>query len=312
MKSLNIAVIGECMVELQKKENGLEQTFGGDTLNTALYLSRLTKNKGVNVSYITALGTDPFSLDMLEKWKVEGINTDLVTQLDNKQPGLYYIEPDDTGERSFHYWRNDAAAKYLFDQKKTAALLDLLFSFDAIYLSGISIAILTDNGRHVLLAFLEQYKAQGGKVLFDNNYRPKLWNDQSEATSWYLKILALTDTAILTFEDEQALYGDDHLEQCIERTSKSGVNELIIKRGSKDCLVVQNDQANYVSPFPVEKEKIIDTTAAGDSFSAGFLAKRFCGGNALEAAYAGHVVAGTVIQYKGAIIPSDVMPDLSL
>ncbi|MBB1314404.1 MULTISPECIES: sugar kinase [Aliivibrio] len=312
MKSVNIAVIGECMVELQKKESELKQTFGGDTLNTALYLSRLTQEKGINVSYVTALGNDPFSIDMLEKWQAEGINTDLVTQFDDKQPGLYYIETDDIGERSFYYWRSDAAAKYLFDQENTAPILDRLFSFDAIYLSGISIAILTDNGRHVLLSFLEQYKVQGGKILFDNNYRPKLWNQQSEAVSWYLKILALADTALLTFEDEQALYGDEHLEQCIERTSKAGVSELIIKRGSKDCLVVQNNQANYVAPYPVEKDKIIDTTAAGDSFSAGFLAKRFCGGNALEAAYAGHVVAGTVIQYKGAIIPSNAMPDLSL
>ncbi|OEF11953.1 sugar kinase [Aliivibrio logei] len=312
MKSVNIAVIGECMVELQKKESELKQTFGGDTLNTALYLSRLTQEKGINVSYVTALGNDPFSIDMLEKWQAEGINTDLVTQFDDKQPGLYYIETDDIGERSFYYWRSDAAAKYLFDQENTAPILERLFSFDAIYLSGISIAILTDNGRHVLLSFLEQYKVQGGKILFDNNYRPKLWNQQSEAVSWYLKILALADTALLTFEDEQALYGDEHLEQCIERTSKAGVSELIIKRGSKDCLVVQNNQANYVAPYPVEKDKIIDTTAAGDSFSAGFLAKRFCGGNALEAAYAGHVVAGTVIQYKGAIIPSNAMPDLSL
>lgn len=312
MKSVNIAVIGECMVELQKKESELKQTFGGDTLNTALYLSRLTQEKGINVSYVTALGNDPFSIDMLEKWQAEGINTDLVTQFNDKQPGLYYIETDDIGERSFYYWRSDAAAKYLFDQENTAPILERLFSFDAIYLSGISIAILTDNGRHVLLSFLEQYKVQGGKILFDNNYRPKLWNQQSEAVSWYLKILALADTALLTFEDEQALYGDEHLEQCIERTSKAGVSELIIKRGSKDCLVVQNNQANYVAPYPVEKDKIIDTTAAGDSFSAGFLAKRFCGGNALEAAYAGHVVAGTVIQYKGAIIPSNAMPDLSL
>lgn len=312
MKSLNIAIIGECMVELQKKDNGLEQTFGGDTLNTALYLSRLTQDKNINVNYVTALGTDPFSTDMLERWQSEGINTDLVVLLEDKQPGLYYIETDDTGERSFHYWRNDAAAKYLFDQKNTASLLDNLYSFDAIYLSGISVAILTDNGRQVLLGFLKQYKAQGGKIIFDNNYRPKLWNNQSVAVSHYLKVLALTDTALLTFEDEQALYGDEYLEQCIERTSKSGVNELIIKRGSKDCLVVQNDQANYVAPYPVEKEKIIDTTAAGDSFSAGFLAKRLCNGNALEAAYAGHVVAGTVIQYKGAIIPSNAMPDLSL
>ncbi len=85
-------------------------------------------------------------------------------------------------------------------------------------------------------------------------------------------MLSYTDTALLTFEDEQALFGDMFVEQCIERTSEAGVSEIAIKRGAKDCLVIVNDQANYVAPKPVDN--IIDTTAAGDSFSAGYLAKR--------------------------------------
>ncbi|MEZ9794848.1 sugar kinase, partial [Vibrio splendidus] len=231
MKSLNIAVIGECMVELQKKQDGLKQSFGGDTLNTALYLSRLTKEQDINTSYVTALGTDPFSTDMLKNWQAEGIDTSLIAQLDHKQPGLYYIETDETGERSFHYWRSDAAAKFMFDQEDTPALLDKLFSFDAVYLSGITLAILTENGRTQLFNFLDKFKAQGGQVFFDNNYRPKLWESQQEAISWYLKMLKYTDTALLTFDDEQELYGDESIEQCITRTSESGVKEIVIKRG---------------------------------------------------------------------------------
>lgn len=310
MKSLNIAVIGECMVELQKKQDGLKQSFGGDTLNTALYLSRLTKEQDINTSYVTALGTDPFSTDMLKNWQAEGIDTSLIAQLDHKQPGLYYIETDETGERSFHYWRSDAAAKFIFDQEDTPALLDKLFSFDAVYLSGITLAILTENGRTQLFNFLDKFKAQGGQVFFDNNYRPKLWESQQEAISWYLKMLKYTDTALLTFDDEQELYGDESIEQCITRTSESGVKEIVIKRGAKDCLVVESQSAQYVAPNPVDN--IVDTTAAGDSFSAGFLAKRLSGGSARDAAFAGHIVAGTVIQHPGAIIPLEATPDLSL
>ncbi|MGF1765720.1 sugar kinase [Aliivibrio kagoshimensis] len=310
MKPLNIAVIGECMVELQKKHDGLSQRFGGDTLNTAVYLSRLAKDHGINTSYVTALGADPFSTDMLEKWQAEGIDTSLVVQIDHKQPGLYYIETDETGERSFHYWRSDAAAKFMFDQQDTPALLDKLFSYDAVYLSGITLAILTVNGRTQLFNFLAKFKAQGGQVFFDNNYRPKLWENQQEAISWYMRMLNYTDTALLTFDDEQELYGDESIEQCIARTSDSGVREIIIKRGAKDCLVVERQSAQYVAPNPVDN--IVDTTAAGDSFSAGFLAKRLSGGNARDAAFSGHLVAGTVIQHPGAIIPVDITPDLSL
>lgn len=310
MKNINIAVIGECMVELQNKDGQIQQTFGGDTLNTALYLSRLTKEHGVKTSYVTALGHDPFSKEMLAAWQQEGIDTSLVLKVDDKQPGIYYIETDDTGERYFHYWRNEAAAKFLFEQSDSPALVDKLYAYDAIYLSGITLAILTEEGKEQLFGFLTRFKAQGGKVIFDNNYRPKLWQSSLSAMSWYLKILQLTDIALLTFDDEQLLFGDENLEQCIERTSSAGVEEIIIKRGSKDCLVISDGDAEYVAPNKVAN--VVDTTAAGDSFSAGFLAKRLTGGNAVDAAYSGHCMAGAVIQHKGAIIPRDVMPDLPL
>ena len=310
MKSLNIAFIGECMIELQKKQQQLQQTFGGDTLNTALYLSRLTKEHNINTSYVTALGQDSFSEDMLNNWQTEGINTDLVMRLKHKQPGLYYIDTDTSGERSFHYWRNDAAAKYLFDQPESDALISKLLAFDAIYLSGITLAILTENGRQVLYRLLAQYKKQGGQIIFDNNYRPKLWDNRSEAISCYSQMLKFTDIALLTFDDEQQLYGDTSVEQCIKRTSDAGVKEIIIKQGSQDCIVIEDASTHYITPLSVTN--VVDTTAAGDSFSAGFLAKRFTGGNAQQAAFFGHCVAGTVIQHQGAIIPVDEMPKLSI
>lgn len=308
MNKFNIAVIGECMVELQKKEGELKQAFGGDTLNTALYLSRLTEGHDVNVSYVSALGIDPFSVEMLDMWKSEGINTDLVLNIQDKTPGIYYIETDDTGERYFHYWRSASAAKYIFDQPESDALIEKLFDNDALYMSGITLAILTEAGREKLLTFLEAFKAKGGKVIFDNNYRPKLWQSAQEAQSWYLKVLKFTDIALLTFDDDQLLFGDVEVGQCIERTSALGVSEIIIKRGGDACLVVEGDEQNYVAANKIDN--VVDTTAAGDSFSAGFLAKRFTGGTAQEAAFTGHCVAGTVIQYKGAIIPKDVMPAL--
>ena len=50
-----VACIGECMVELKQADGGLfSRGYGGDTLNTAVYLARL----GVGVDYITALGDD--------------------------------------------------------------------------------------------------------------------------------------------------------------------------------------------------------------------------------------------------------------
>ncbi|SEF64818.1 sugar kinase [Vibrio hangzhouensis] len=308
MNQYKIAVIGECMVELQRNGELLKQSFGGDTLNTALYLSRLTQNHDVHVSYVTALGNDPFSDEMIDTWTQEGIDTSLILRLSDKMPGLYHIETDETGERTFFYWRNDAAAKFVLDQSESTKLLEELLTYNAVYLSGITLAILTDNGRDKLFSFLKAFKDRGGNVFFDNNFRPKLWESRELAINTYRAMLSYTDTALLTFEDEQALFGDMFVEQCIERTSQAGVSEIAIKRGAKDCLIVTGSKASYVPPKPVNK--VIDTTAAGDSFSAGYLAKRLTGGSALEAAAAGHKVAGAVIQHRGAIIPRIETPTL--
>ncbi|WP_394248572.1 sugar kinase [Vibrio profundi] len=307
MKKTKIAIIGECMVELQHKNGTLQQSFGGDTLNTALYLSRLCKAQDIETTYVTALGEDPYSQAMLDAWQEEGIDTSLVHQVSGKQPGIYHIETDSMGERSFYYWRNEASAKFMFDQDNAHELLAKLEQFDAIYLSGITLAILTETSRNMLFKLLDSF---AGLVFFDNNYRPQLWQDRKDAQKVYLKMLSYTDTALLTFDDEEALYGDKDIEQCIARTKDAGVSEIIVKRGSKDCLVYEGGACSSVAANKVKN--VVDTTAAGDSFSAGFLAKRLSGGSGTQSAEAGHIVASTVIQHKGAIIPRDVMPDLYL
>lgn len=306
MTSKRIAIIGECMVELRSLGETLAKNFGGDTLNTALYLSRLSQDELLSTSYVTALGVDDFSVNMKAQWEKEGINTDFVLQIEDKQPGLYYIETDETGERTFYYWRNDAAAKYLFEQPQSEALINSLLSFDYLYLSGISLAILTEKSREQLFNMLEQAKRNGAKVIFDNNFRPKLWSSKEQALAAYHKMMSLTDIACLTFEDEQLLYGDTDVEQCIDRTQSAGVSEIVVKLGAEPCLIVTGQERISVAATKVDK--VVDTTAAGDSFSAGYLAKRLIGGTAEQAAQSGHKLAGTVIQYPGAVIPLDAMP----
>ncbi|MDF4604002.1 PfkB family carbohydrate kinase, partial [Vibrio parahaemolyticus] len=118
----------------------------------------------------------------------------------------------------------------------------------------------------------------------------------------------VTDMAFLTFDDEVMLWGDKHEDEAISRTKNFGVKEIIVKRGADDCFVVTQDQQHTVAALKVDA--VVDTTAAGDSFSAGYLAKRILGGDVAESALAGHKVAGTVIQHRGAIIPSQAMPTI--
>lgn len=309
MSKLNIALIGECMVELQEDGNGLRQSFGGDTLNTAVYLSRLWEGESdAKVSYVTALGTDYLSDQMIETWEAEKVDASLVQRLEDKLPGMYMVKVDETGERSFLYWRNDAAAKVWLDRADDA-LLETIIGYDVVYLSGISLAILSPASREKLYTLLADAKAKGAKVIFDNNYRPRLWESKEEAVEAYAKVYAVTHTALLTFDDEEVLYGDTAVEQAIERTKALGVEEIVIKQGAGNCLVV-NSEGEYSVPGTIVK-KVVDTTSAGDSFAAGYLAARLRGESVERAAKTGHIMAGTVIQHKGAIIPLAAMPEFT-
>lgn len=305
-----IAVIGECMIELSIKQDSTTRSFGGDTLNTSVYLSRLLKNKDFSIHYVTGLGTDPFSQEMLDSWQKEHISTDLVQRMSDKMPGLYSIVTDEQGERSFYYWRNDAAAKFWLKTAETAKIADQIAKYDYVYLSGISIAILDAESIIKLLDLLKQVKANGGKVIFDNNFRPRLWSSLDLARSVYSDILSFTDIAFLTLDDEDLLWGKLPYEQVIERTKKFGVSEVVIKRGSDSCIIDSVEGRFDVPANKIAKEDVIDTTAAGDSFSAGYLAARLSGKNPSQSASQGHLVAGTVIQYRGAIIPLDATPKL--
>ena len=307
--SKKIAVIGECMIELSQKGAEVSRGFGGDTLNTSVYIARQVAPEALTVNYVTALGTDSFSQQMLEAWQSEHIDTSLIQRMENRLPGLYYIETDDTGERTFYYWRNEAAAKFWLESEDAAAICEALSTFDYLYLSGISLAILSPTSREKLLSLLRECRANGGKVIFDNNYRPRLWSSREETQQVYQQMLQSTDIAFLTLDDEDALWGEKPVEDVIARTQAAGVSEVVIKRGAESCLVAITGEAVVEVPaVKLAKKKVIDTTAAGDSFSAGYLAVRLTGGTPEAAAQRGHLTASTVIQYRGAIIPREAMP----
>ena len=152
-----VACIGECMIELKQADDGLfSRGFGGDTLNTAVYLARL----GVGADYITALGDDPLSDEMIAGWAAEGVGTKRVVRLPGKLPGLYMIQTDDKGERRFFHWRDSAAARSLMDLPETPEILDALADYDIVYLSAITLSLYSAEGRARLFAALRRAREQ--------------------------------------------------------------------------------------------------------------------------------------------------------
>ena len=296
-----IALIGECMIELQHRADGsLQQSFGGDTLNAAVYLRR-ELGEPSTVDYVTALGDDSFSDAMCKHWAEEGLGLGMVQRLPGRLPGLYCIQTDANGERKFLYWRNEAAVRDCFTTPAAEPILAALPTYDVVYFSGITLAVLGEVGRARLLETLVETRKRAGKVVFDNNYRPRLWASVDAARAAYHAVLAEVDIALLTEDDERALFGYEDSEQVF--AAYPTIAEVVLKRGADACLIRWEDERFEVPALVVEK--VVDTTAAGDSFSAAYLASRLKGGSPQDAALAGHRLASRVIQVPGALIPRD-------
>jgi 2-dehydro-3-deoxygluconokinase len=304
-----VASIGECMIELRHRgETLLELAYGGDTLNFAVYLARLTRGRGVGVDYVTALGDDPYSDAMLALWQAEGIGCDLVARLPGRLPGLYTIRTDQRGERTFTYWRSATAARDMLRGERARNIPDRLAGHDLLYLSGITLSILDPAQRATLMALADAVRAHGGRVAFDSNFRPAGWPDRDEARSVFDQMLRRVDIALPTLDDDQALFGVKDAAECARRLHGLGVAEVVVKLGRLGCYLSSDGRTVDVPAEPVAR--VVDSTAAGDSFNAGYLSTRLAGLEPEAAAGHGNRIAARVIAHPGAIIPLAAMADL--
>ena len=296
-----VACVGECMVELVEQPDGsLTRGFGGDTLNTAIYLARL----GCAVDYVTALGDDPFSDAMLRAWRAEGVGTGLVVQVPGGLPGLYIVQTDAAGERRFSHWRDSAPARRLLALPDTGRICAALAGYDVVYLSGITLSLYPPADRERLFAALDAARAVGTRIAFDTNFRARGWPDRALGRAAYAAMLARADIAFAGLDDLTPLFGFDEA-AAWAFLRHSLVAETVLKLPSYACRAQADGAEAHVAPLPVAD--VVDTTAAGDSFAAGYLAARLAGRTVEHAAQAGHDLAGCVIQHRGAIIASHHM-----
>jgi len=298
-RTKRIISIGEVMIEMARGQDGrFSQACGGDTFNTAVYLAR----RGLPVAYATALGDDIYSDRIMALAAAEGIATDLIVRVPGRLPGLYLIETDTKGERTFHYWRDNAPARELFELPDWGRLAESIIGARIVYFSGITLSIYSNQGIGRFLALLELARKAGTKVVFDGNYRPRAWKGDLQRTrTVFMEALKRVDIALPTYDDEALLWGDTSPEATIERLQAFGIAEIAIKNGPNSALVASGGHKEFV-PVP-DVVVPVDTTAAGDSFNAGYMAARLANENPGDAAIAGHKLASEVIRHRGAIMP---------
>jgi 2-dehydro-3-deoxygluconokinase len=303
-----VASIGECMIELKQAQGSqpgdlYSRWFGGDTLNTSVYLARL----GVGVDYITALGDDPLSDEMIAGWREERVGTEKVARLKGKLPGIYLIATDAKGERRFFHWRDTAAARSLLDLPETEAMLQSLASYDVIYLSAVTLSIYHEAARARLLDALRQARARGARIAFDTNFRVRGWPDLEVARRIFRETFETSDIVLASTEDLLPLYPNESTDGLF---GKIPSNEVVLRLAEPKSLVRVGDATHAIAAAPLGAP-VVDTTAAGDSFSAAYIAARLAGAAPVDAARAGHRLAGVVVCHPGAIIPRSAMPAIA-
>jgi len=299
-----ITLMGECMVEFGSSTQPklYKQGFAGDVFNTAIYIKRCMGDNSA-VHFLSAIGQDSLSDEMLQLMYEESLDTHLVYRSNTAQMGLYLINVDEEGERSFTYWRDTSAAKQTIKLLADDGGYARIASSNMFFLSGISIAILSQADRVLLWHYLAELKANGTLIVFDPNYRPALWSSVEETKQAYNLAFELADIALPGVDDHMVLYGAKTSSDVANFLNQYDIKEYVIKNGSQGMHTFFNGIESQVAVEPVKN--VVDTTSAGDAFNGGYLSARMMGRTVVESAEFGAKLSACVIGHKGAIVDKD-------
>lgn len=290
--------IGEAMVEFATLGEGTyRRGFAGDTLNTCWHMAQLL---GVHaeVGYFTKVGVDRFSDELIAFIEASQIDARRIARDPERNLGLYVISLA-AAERHFSYWRDVSAARRLADDPEVLA--QALQDCGLVHVSGITLAVIGETGRRHLYAALADARRAGTVVSFDPNVRMRLWRDATELRAATEAMLGVVDIALPSFDDEAMVWGDADPQATLTRLERAGVGEIAVKNGPGDTVYsLAGARGQVPTPSVVT---IRDTTGAGDSFNAGYLAARLVGQDVHSSCGIGQRVAGEVIGHYGALAP---------
>ena len=288
---------------LENNSSNMTINFGGDTYNSAVYFSRLTNDK-TNTFYSTALGKDNFSKKMISRFKNENIKCDYIRTDGDNPPGLYSIEINEKGERSFSYWRDQSPSKYIFLGSKGKKLIKDINNADIFYYTGISAGILDEKQRKDLINIGSTATICG----FDFNYRSQLHYNNKVSQLLFNEINNRVDIHFVSFDDARELFNIKSPLEIFEIINEK--KNLILIR-YKNSIIFKNKQQE-IKTVTVPHGEVVDTTAAGDAFNGSFLAIMNNNKNISveENILMSHSVTREVIKHRGAIISKNKMPKI--
>jgi 2-dehydro-3-deoxygluconokinase len=289
-----VLTAGETMALLDPLEEGLEAgttyrlRVAGAESNLAIALTRL----GVQVTWVSCLGADPFGDLVMRTLAAEGLDLRYVRRDPTRPTGVYFKQRRAGATRVFYY-RAGSAASCLGPADVPDEALD---GVALVHLTGITPA-LGPSARELVLDLARRARARGVLVLFDPNYRAPLWESPAAAAAALADVLPSVDWYLCGLEEGNALFGTRSPEELAAAIERGGAGGAVVRVGARGALVRHG--AALVEVPPPRLEAVLDEVGAGDGFAAGFAYGLLQGWDPPACARAGNAVAAAALRGTG-------------
>ncbi len=282
MKASNVIAVGEALIDRLGPPGGdpafdkpVRDCFGGAPANVACALSRL----GVNVSFIGSLGNDLFGNKFKNLMIDRGINTVGLQQDKVRPTRVVLVRRDIDGERTFGGFEGDKGfgfADQAISRKEIVKDWPLI-SGQAKWLIIGTIPIASKTSSESLSWCIKKASSDGIKIALDLNWRPTFWRSKfSKEESPLVNEInmikpILNNASLIKLAKEEAQWF----------FNSSNPQEISLTLPNKPSVIV-TDGSNSIDWFlnkhignsnAISPPKIVDTTGAGDAFTAGIIYK---------------------------------------
>jgi fructokinase len=261
-----VVCVGEALVDFLPDGPGalrhvkaFTPCLGGAPANTAVGLARC----GLRSALQTRVGDDEFGRFLATSLADEGVNVDGVTYDPERRTGITFIEIKESGDRSFLFFRNDAAEKAFGPDDLNTAMIAA-----AQVLHLCTNLMETGPGRAATMRAIEVAREHRRLISVDPNLRVHLWPNEDACRQAGLKLVEHAHLVKLSEDEAELLTGESDPVAAARTIHRMGPGLAVVTLGEQGCVWSGAPGEGELLPPTVN---CVDATGAGDAFVAGML-----------------------------------------
>ncbi|MCP3763770.1 carbohydrate kinase [Domibacillus sp. A3M-37] len=245
-----------------KNVEGFERVAGGAPMNVAITVS---KYSGHSVM-LTKLANDHFGDYLMDVLQENGVDTSYITRSSKGETGLAFVSVDQDGERSFSFYRKNAADLLIFPQEIKADWFN-----EGDFLHFCSVNLVKDSMKETHKKAIKEIRKKGGIISFDPNVRLPLWPNAEACQETIRRFIPLADIVKVSDEELSFITEIDDEKKAIQSLFIGCVKTVVYTRGKDGAVLYLKSGERYEDKG--YKVVVVDTTGAGDAFIGGFLSE---------------------------------------